>query len=69
MLARTVDVEHEHRECRPIRLGLAPRAPQRRPLERSGDFGGAAGEHARVEIERVAGVRHVLRPSLRHAMP
>src|SRR5256885_4977285 len=60
---RAVLVEVQHRHRRPERPGLAPRAALRGPLQRQRDLPRAAREHAALQIQRVAALRHPQRPA------
>jgi hypothetical protein len=54
-LARSIYVESEHRHRGAVGIRLAPPAPIRRALERSGDASGiGSSEDPRIEIESIA---------------
>ena len=62
--AGTIDVEGEHGQRRAERIGLTAFASFGRPLQRCRDpFGVTQGEHAAVERERIAVLRHSARPA------
>src|ERR1700716_601363 len=65
-LAGAVDIKGQHRQRRAIGAGLAARTVLRRTLQRGRDFLRACQlEDPALEIERVAFLRHALRPTLR----
>src|SRR5690349_16916469 len=61
--ARAVDIEVEHRHRRLERRALAPLAARRRMFQRLRDFVGAARlEDVFLDVHRVTGFHHVMRP-------
>jgi hypothetical protein len=65
MLARSIDVEGEHRHRGAERIGLAPSAALSGALERTRNSpGGVLREDTRLQIQRSARFGHALRPSL-----
>src|ERR671914_2629093 len=69
-LARSIDVEREHRHCGAVGIRLSASAAIRRALERSGDASGVgSSEDTRIEIESVATFGHALRPALLRHQP
>src|ERR1700682_2503038 len=66
LLAGAVDIKGQHRQRRAIGAGLAARTVLRRTLQRGRDFLRACQlEDPALEIERVAFLRHALRPAFR----
>jgi hypothetical protein len=63
-----IDVEIQHRHRRLKRAGLSSPAPLSRSFQRSGDRARASGcKYPGLKVERVAFLRHLLRPSPRLA--
>ncbi len=65
LLARPVQIEGEHRHRRAEGIGLAAMTTLSGTLERPSNLPGILmGEHARLEIQSIAGLGHALGPPL-----
>ena len=63
--SRTIDIETDHRHRRAKRIGLFPPTSIRGPLQRTRDAAGIrTREHSRIQIQGVAGLCYVGRPTL-----